>query len=570
MGYHNKIALLFLFSFMLACKGESEKKLETEPEQERPNIIFIMADDHAVQAISAYNDEMAKLAPTPNIDRLAKNGAIFQNNFCTNALCGPSRAVILTGNHSHINGFRMNGQKFDNSQQTLPKILQKNGYRTAIVGKWHLNGYPTGFDYWKILKDQGKYYNPLFIQMSDSATFDEAYANSHPDTDFDITDTTLVEGYATDLITKFSLDWLKKADTTKPFFLMVHHKAPHRNWMPALRHVNLYDSIDFPVPDNYFSEHKGQLAAQEQLQTIYKHMYEGHDLRISKHCGTDSLAANPWTNDFDRMTPEQREIFFASYRKENDAMHMADLNNKEMALWKYQRYMAEYLETVAAIDEGVGKILDYLEASGLDENTLVVYTSDQGFFLGEHGFFDKRFMYEESIKMALLMQYPGKIEPGTVVNTMTQNLDYAPTFLDYAGLEAPQKMQGRSFKGLLEGNPKFNREAIYYHYYDFPAFHMVKRHYGIRTDRYKLMHFYDDIDDWEFYDLKNDPTEEHNAYNDPEYQEEVALLKQKLDSLQERYKVTDAEFKTSSPEAVKKAYQNFKRMRGEPMYNSKP
>lgn len=529
---------------VLACK-QAEKPKE-EVAKGPPNIIFIMSDDHAFQAISAYGHELGKLAPTPNIDRIAKNGAIFQNNFCTNSICGPSRAVILTGKHSHINGFRMNGDRFDNSQPTLPKHLKKLGYETAIIGKWHLHGQPTGFDHWEILNDQGNYYNPEFIQGGD---------------------TTVVEGYATDLITEKSLEWLKQRDSVQqPFYLMVHHKAPHRNWMPALRHLNVYDSITFPLPDTYFPEFVDQQAAAEQQQTIYKDMYEGHDLKLSKEHGSTELAHNPWTTDFERMTPEQRKIWDEAYLPKNNAFWEANLHGKELAEWKGQRYLHEYLATVKAVDEGIGKILDYLEETGLDENTLVVYTSDQGFYLGEHGWFDKRFMYEESMKMPLLMQLPGVIKPGTKIDAMVQNLDFAPTFLDLAGgTQYASEMQGRSFRDVLEGTTNEFNDAVYYHYYDFPAFHMVKRQYGVRTDRYKLIHFYDDIDAWEFYDLEKDPKEQHNAINDEEYKDIITAMHKKLDSLQTYYKVTEKEFETTPKEKVDKTYEAFKKLRGTPI-----
>ncbi len=537
---------LALVGLLLIVSCKQQEKPKDKVAKGPPNIIFIMSDDHAFQAISAYGHELGKLAPTPNIDRIAKNGAIFQNNFCTNSICGPSRAVILTGKHSHINGFRMNGERFDNSQPTLPKHLKKMGYETAIVGKWHLHGKPTGFDYWDILNDQGNYYNPEFIQGED---------------------TTVVEGYATDLITDKSLEWLKqREENQKPFYLMVHHKAPHRNWMPALRHLNVYDSITFPLPDTYFPEFENQRAAAEQQQTIYKDMYEGHDLKMSDGYGSTDLAHNPWTTDFDRMTPEQRNIWDEAYLPKNNAFYEADLHGKELAEWKGQRYLHEYLATVKSVDEGIGKILDYLEATGLDENTLVVYTSDQGFYLGEHGWFDKRFMYEESMKMPLLMQLPGVIAPGTNIDALVQNLDFAPTFLDLAGgQEYAANMQGESFKGLLEGAEDEFKDAVYYHYYDFPAFHMVKRQYGVRTDRYKLIHFYDDIDEWEFYDLEEDPKELHNAINDEKYRGVIASMHKKLDSLQTYYKVTDKEFETTPKEKVDKTYKAFEKLRGIPI-----
>lgn len=542
-----KPVLCFLLPLMLifvsSC-GEAKTKGISKT-QKRPNIVFIMTDDHAAQAISAFGHPLSQLAPTPNIDRIAANGAKFYNNFCTNSICGPSRAVILTGKHSHINGFRMNGEIFDGSQPTLPKFLKEKGYKTALFGKWHLHGKPEGFDEWNILVDQGNYYNPDFINGED---------------------TTRITGYATDIITELGLDWLKKnANSTEPFLLMVQHKAPHRNWMPALRHLNLYDTVTFPLPETYFPDFTNQVAAQQQLQTIYEDMYDGHDLKMSVRKGSDSLAHNPWKTDFERMTDEQRAQWNKAYRTKNDLFHDADLKGKELAKWKGQRYLQDYLATVASVDEGVGKILDYLEENGLAENTIIVYTTDQGFYLGEKGFFDKRFMYEESLAMPLLIQYPKEIPAGIEINALTQNLDFAPTFLDYAGAEIPEDMQGKSFRGILNQNLKDEefRSAIYYHYYDFPAFHMVKKHYGIRTARYKLMHFYDDIDTWELYDLEKDPKEKTNIYGHPDYAQVQEELHSSLDSLQDKYEVTEREFQTASPEAVQKAYWNFAKLAGE-------
>ena len=359
----------------------------------------------------------------------------------------------------------------------------------------------------------------------------------------------------------------KNAKGDKPFFLMVHHKAPHRNWMPALRHLNMYDTIQFPIPDTYYAKHEGQPAAQQQLMTIYDDMYEGHDLKMTKKEGSPELAHNPWTNDFDRMTPLQRKVWDSAYQAKNDAFHKANLHGKELAEYKYQRYVQDYLATIASVDEGVGKILDYLDANGLTENTIVIYTSDQGFYMGENGWFDKRFMYEISMKQPLLIQYPEKIQKGKIVSGMTQNLDFASTFLDYAGVQIPSDFQGKSLRPLLENTIKDDnfRDALYYHYYDYPAFHMVKRHYGVRTSRYKLIHFYDDIDVWEMYDLKTDPEEQHNIYNSPEYASIQKELHARLKELQAEYKVTDKEFETTPKEKVNKAYDNFKKLRGTPM-----
>lgn len=541
--------LVVLFILLLTLQSCKKTDVVVNQQLKRPNIIYIMADDHATQAISAYGHPIAALAPTPNIDRIAQDGAIFMNNFCTNSICGPSRAVVLTGKFSHINGFRMNGDRFDGNQQTFPKLLQKTGYNTGMIGKWHLDGLPKGFDYWHVLTDQGNYYNPDFIGINQQ---------THQ------VDTTRIEGYATDIITEEAIKYLDKVkNNDQPFMLMVHHKAPHRNWMPALRHLNKYDSIQFPLPDTYFTSHEGSTASKYQLQTIYKDMYEGHDLKMTKEKGNPELAHNPWTTDFDRMTPEQRTIWNKAYQPKNDVFHDANLSGKELAEWKGQRYLHEYLSTVAAVDEGVGKILDYIEANDLSENTIVVYTTDQGFYLGEKGWFDKRFMYEESLAMPLLIKYPAKIKPKTVITGLTQNLDFAETFLDYAQAEIPNDMQGKSMRPLLEGMVKNEdyRDAIYYHYYDYPAFHMVQKMYGVRTKRYKLIHVYDGIDEWELYDLQHDPNELENLINNETYQLIKEKLHKKIDSLQAYYQVTKKEFERTPKENIEKAFKQFQQLR---------
>lgn len=542
--------LICLIILTQSCKQKEETVSSGEVENQKPNIIYIMADDHGEQAISAYGHPISQLAPTPNIDRIAEEGAIFRNNFCTNSLCGPSRAVVLTGKFSHVNGFRMNGEHFDGSQQTFPKLLQKAGYKTGIVGKWHLHGLPQGFDYWKILDDQGHYYNPTYFVQGQNGKE---------------TDTLDIPGYATDIITDQAIEFLdQNKNNDQPFMLMVHHKAPHRNWMPALRHVNKYDSVQFPLPETYFTDHEGSLGSQLQQQTIYKDMYEGHDLKLTKEKGSPELAWNPWTNDFDRMTQAQREQWDKAYAAKNEAFHAANLSGKALAEYKGQRFLQEYLATIASVDEGVGKLLDYLKENGLEDNTIIIYTTDQGFYLGEKGWFDKRYMYEQSLAMPLLVKYPGHIKPGSEVIALTQNLDFAETFLDYAGVEIPKDMQGKSLKPLLEDTMEDAdfREAVYYHYYDYPAFHMVKKQYGVRTNRYKLIHFYDDIDTWELYDLEQDPKEIHNQIDNPEYDEIEAGLREKLAQLEEQYQVTAKELEQAPKEQVEKAYKNFERLRG--------
>lgn len=485
----------------------------------RPNIVFIMSDDHAYQAISAYGSALSKLAPTPNIDRIAKNGAIFTQSFVGNSLCGPSRATLLTGRHSHAHGFRQNGNRFDNRVWVWPRALSQAGYATAMFGKWHLNYSPEGigFDDWKVLDDQGEYYNPDIITPKGRS---------------------IVEGYATDLTTQYSLDWLKTGrDKSKPFAILIHHKAPHRNFMPALRHVQKYQGVTFPVPASYFDDYAGRKAAAAQEMTIYRDMYEGHDLKMTVAKGSAELRYNRWPGAFDRMTHTQQAAWDALMQADNDRMNAANLSGHDLAIWKYQRYMQQYLGTIAAVDEGVGAVLDYLEDSGLDRNTIVVYTSDQGFYLGEHGWFDKRFIYEESMRTPFLIQYPGHIRPGTRVAAPIQNIDYAPTFLDYAGVKGPATIQGRSVTPLLaERTPPDWRKDVYYHYYEFPGFHAVRAHYGVRGERYKLVRFYgDDLDAWEFYDLKTDPREMHNRIDDPAMKAPIAAMKKRLVELRRQY-----------------------------------
>lgn len=546
--------LLMVFFAFHSCKHENKDTNVTssavEKSKTRPNIVYIMADDHAEQAISAYGHAIGKLAPTPNIDKIASEGAIFKNNFCTNSICGPSRAVVLTGKFSHINGFRMNGDQFDGSQQTFPKLLQKAGYNTAVIGKWHLHGLPQGFDYWKILTDQGNYYNPDFIAINETTK---------------VADTMRIDGYATDIITQEGIAYLNSVkDSDQPFMLMLQHKAPHRNWMPALRHANKYDNIEFPLPDTYFTAHEGSQGSKDQQQTIYKDMYEGHDLKLTKKKGSPELAWNPWKTDFERMSTEQRSAWDKAYQRKNDAFHNANLSGKELAKYKGQRYLQDYLATIASVDEGVGEVLDFLGKNGLTENTIVIYTTDQGFYLGEKGWFDKRYMYEESLAMPLVAKYPDVIKAGTVIEDMTQNLDFAQTFLDYAQVKIPTDMQGKSLRPLLENKNHGDefRDAVYYHYYDYPAFHMVKKHYGVRTKRYKLMHFYDDIDTWELYDLEEDPKEIHNQINNADYDKVELELRVKLEDLQKLYAVTLTDFEQAPEEKIKRGYKQFERLRG--------
>ena len=500
-----------LLPLLVSCTKESQPQ--------RPNIIFIMSDDHALSAISAYGTELAPLAPTPNIDCIAKNGAIFRANYCCNSLSGPSRAAILTGKHSHKNGFLSNGSKaFNGSQQTLPKLLQAGGYQTAMIGKWHLISKPTGFDHWKILNDQGDYNNPDFITDKDTVKY---------------------MGYVTKLITQFTKEWLDTRDKDKPFFLMMHHKAPHRNWIPEEKYYRLYENTTFPVPESYYDNYEGRKAASEQKMSVYRDMYDGYDLKMVTGVDSDSLMPGSWNASFNKMTAEEKVRFFEAYRQRNNDFYQKSRTEKEIAEWKLQRYLQDYLSTVRSVDDSVGEILEYLKDNGLDENTIVVYVSDQGFYLGEHGWFDKRFMYEESLVMPMVMSYPKEIKAGSEVTYLTQNIDFAPTFLDMCGIEIPDDMQGKSFRPLLAGGkPDDWRKELYYHYYEYPDYHSVKEHYGIKGERYKLMNFYKD-NDWELYDLESDPQEMNNLYGRPGMEEITLQLKESLVRLQQQYEVPE-------------------------------
>lgn len=490
---------------------------------ERPNIVFMMADDHAYQAISAYNN---KLIQTPNIDRLAKEGMLFTNACVTNSICAPSRAVILTGKHSHINGKIDNRFPFDTTNVTFPQLLQDAGYQTAMFGKLHFGNSPKGVDEFKILPGQGKYYGPRFITN---------------------TGDTIIKGYTTDIITDLTLDWMdNRRDPDRPFMLMYLHKAPHREWLPPQRYYEEYLKKTFPEPETLFDDYEGREAAQQAEMNLLEHMNWSGDSKIypevMEELGiepTTDWDINAFKHEVERMTPEEKAAWHAAYGKMNEDFkeRYPNMSKKEKMQWRYQRYMQDYLASIAAVDENVGRLLDYLDANGLTENTIVVYTSDQGFYLGEHGWFDKRFIYDESFKTPLLVRWPGQVEAGSVTTEMVQNLDFAQTLLEVAGVEAPDDMQGESLVPLLKGDTSaWDREAVYYHYYEYPAVHMVKRHYGIVTEDYKLVHFYYDIDTWELYDRKRDPLEMNNLINDFAYSEIRAQLKKELQALRVKYK----------------------------------
>ncbi|HLS27513.1 MAG TPA: sulfatase/phosphatase domain-containing protein [Opitutales bacterium] len=494
-------------------------------DEKRPNILFIFSDDHALQAIGAYGSTINE---TPNIDRLAEEGAVFENSFVGNSLCGPSRAIILTGKHSHKNGFLRNGDKFDGSQTTFPKLLQEVGYQTALIGKWHLNSDPVGFDFWKILPGQGSYYNPNFIHMDGSVKRET--------------------GYVTDIITDDAIDWLEnQRDREKPFMLMAQHKAPHRNWSPAERHLELYDDVDIPEPETLYDDYSGRVEyLKENEMMIRDHFYWGHDMKFHGENEFPEHFLSMPNGEYRRMNEEQRAAWDNAYEPKNqaflDQLRAGELSDDDILRWKYQRYVKDYLRTVAAVDEGIGKILDYLEESGEADNTIVIYSSDQGFFLGEHGWYDKRWMFEESFKMPFLIRWPGVIEPGSRPEAMIQNIDYGPTFLDIAGAEIPEEMQGRSLVPVFENTaeiPSDWRDAVYYSYYENDAYHHVPIHDGVRNDRYKLM-FFQRRSVWQLFDLQEDPNEMRSVHDDPEYAEVFAAMQKRYRDLRGFYDVNPA------------------------------
>lgn len=432
---------------------------------ERPNILFIMTDDHAAHAISAYG---SRINQTPQIDRLAKEGMLFKNCFAVNAICTPSRAAILTGKYSHKNGVPV-FNRFDGSQWSVQKDLKKAGYQTAMIGKWHLTSDPVGFDYWNILPGQGLYHDPAMIEMGQRKK---------------------LRGYATDLITDITIDFLKKRDPSKPFLVFSHHKAPHREWSPDEKHAKMYEDVEIPEPPTFNDDYATRSAAASEAT-----------MRIDQH-----LTAR----DLKGKTPS------------------AGLDARGVKKWKYQQYIKDYLRCVASVDDNVGRLLDYLEEAGLAKNTVVIYTSDQGFFLGDHNWYDKRFMYEESLRMPFLVRFPGRVAAGSTTEAMALNVDFAPTFLELAGLRAPAEVQGRSLAPILEGRtPGDWRKSMYYRYYHYPGDHQVQPHYGVRTERHKLIYF-NRIDQWELFDLHTDPHELRNAYADPAYADTVKALKAEL------------------------------------------
>jgi N-acetylglucosamine-6-sulfatase len=514
--------LLAIPALLLIAVGLWVAQVSAKP----PNIVFIFSDDHALQAIGAYG---SKINQTPNLDRIAKEGAVFRNSFCANSICGPSRACILTGKHSHLNGFLHNGNQFDGTQMTFPKLLQQAGYQTAIIGKWHLVTDPTGFDHWEVLPGQGSYYNPDFIQSDGSR---KRY-----------------EGYCTDIVTERSLTWLKQQrDPDKPFILMTQHKAPHRNWAPAPRHFALYRDVDVPEPETLFDDYSGRSELLKQNEMSIKgHFHWSHDMKFHGENYFPAHFQSATDNgEYKRMTEAQKAAWDAHYGPENQEfirrMRAGELSDKDVIRWKYQRYIKDYLRCVQAVDEGVGQLLDYLDESGLADETIVIYSSDQGFYLGEHGWYDKRWMFEESLKMPFLIRWPGVIQPGTESNALIQNIDYGPTFLQIAGVDVPAEMQGRSLLPLLQnqGQPASGwRDAIYYAYYENAAVHNVPVHDGVRTDRYKLM-FFPRSREWNLFDLQTDPLELSSLHQDPRYADVLSGMQKRYRDLRQLYEVNSA------------------------------
>ncbi|WP_103191480.1 sulfatase family protein [Formosa algae] len=512
---------------VLSCKTEDKKEEviaeKKELPKQRPNIIFMMSDDHAYQAISAYSDHLIQ---TPNIDRIADEGILFTNASVTNSICAPSRATILTGKHTHIHGKVDNVFPFDESQMTFPQLLQEAGYQTAMFGKLHFGNNPKGIDEFKILPGQGQYYNPDFNTNEGKIT---------------------VEGYVTDIIMDMTIDWLEhRRDENKPFMLFSMQKAPHREWLPAPRHFKEYTKKTFVEPETLFDDYEGRgTAAKTAEMNLLTHMNWAGDSKLypemMKELGIKDVSGwdlEAFEREVGRMNPEQRAVWDSVYKPlmEDFKAEYANMNETELMKWRYQRYMQDYLGCIASVDENVGRLLDYLDDTGLDENTIIVYTSDQGFYLGEHGWFDKRFVYDESFKTPLLIKWPNVIKPGTTNTEMVQNLDFAQTILEAAHVEAPSDMQGESLIPLLLGNnEEWTRDAVYYHYYEYPGIHMVKRHYAIITQEYKLIHFYYDVDEWELYDRKKDPQEMTNVIDDPAYKDVVVKLKAQLVEMRKEY-----------------------------------
>lgn len=497
---------------------------------DRPNILFIFSDDHAPNAISCYPGGLFdKIAPTKGIDRIAREGMRFDRSYCTNAICGPSRASILTGKHSHLNGFIDNETSyFDGLQNTFPDLLREAGYTTAMIGKWHLHSNPIGFDYWEVLPGQGAYYNPDFIQMDNTRK--------------------RFQGHCNDLVTEKGLTWLKQAaDSKKPFMAMVQYKAPHRNWAPAFRHINMFDDVTMPEPETLFDNYENRSSVlKEHAMGIQDHMSWGNDMKMQgQNLFPSHFTGGPGNGQFKRLSGQDKKTFIAAYEDENEKfvkdMKAGKLDQKAITSWKYQRYIKDYLAVIQSMDEGISKILKHLDDSGLAENTIVIYSSDQGFYLGEHGWYDKRWMFEESLMMPFVVRWPGKIKPGSVSNAIIQNIDYGPTFLELAGAKIPKSMQGKSLVPIFKDagkKPKEWRDSIYYRY-SGERTHNVAAHDGVRTADHKIF-WVPKTKEYQLFDMKKDPQEMKSVHNDPSYAVVFNEMKQELDSARKKYRVHSA------------------------------
>lgn len=477
--------------------------------QDRPNIVWIFTDDHSYQTIGAYGGHLQGLDPTPHIDQLADEGMRFDRCYVENSICAPSRATLLTGKMSHMHGKFTNTKRhvFDHDQPQFQKIMQQNGYETAMIGKIHLDGKMQGFNYWEVLIGQGSYKDPILLSEDGEKQY---------------------EGYTTDIITDKSLDWLEnKRNEEKPFMLMLHHKAPHRAWVPKREHMEVYEDVTIPEPSNLFDDYSSRSAAAHgQTMSILHDMNFERDLKLIPH-DKERLNKTGIDDRFDKRREKYKDL---------------DLEGEELLKLKYQIYLKDYLRCIYSVDENIGRVLAYLEEAGLAENTIVMYSSDQGFYMGEHGWFDKRFMYEESFRTPLIVRWPGKVKAGSVNTDLVQNIDFAETFLDLAGVEIPADMQGESIVPLLEGDtPKSWRSSLYYHYYEYPGAHSVRRHEGVATKRYKLIRFYgEDVpggEEWEFYDLRKDPAEMNNLYGSPKSKKQLGKMEMELHKLRTKYKI---------------------------------
>ncbi len=501
----NRIFVLSFIAFLFAC-GNGGQEEAKEDKAQTPNIIYIMADDLTTQAISAYeNGIYDDIAPTPNMDRLAREGMLFNNVMCTNAICGPSRAAILTGDYSHINGYykNNNGGQFDNTNWTFPQEFQKNGYQTSLFGKWHLGTDPVGFDEFSFhasIVQQGRYWDPIYNHNGEEVE---------------------KKGYATNITTDYALDWLEeKRQSEKPFLMVLQYKAPHRSWEPDTKYEQLWEDIEMPYPDNFYDDYKGrELTAGDTEMTM--DYLNRMDMKLTPPEGLSDEEQFKW-------------LFYGIRRGET--VKPEGMSDEEAVKWRYQIYIKDYLACVKSVDDNIGRVLEYLDKHNLSENTMIVLTSDQGFYLGEHNFFDKRFIYEESLRMPFIVKYPKRVKAGSTNADVIANIDFAPTFLDVAGIKTDHETQGKSFAAALDGTSPDNwRQSMYYHYYEFPFWHHVQPHYGIRTQDYTLAHFYYNIDQWELYDLKKDPKQMNNVIEDPAYAEVVTELKKELSDLQKHY-----------------------------------